>query len=114
MDDYYDETAYNNTRENIRSSALVKRRDSDSDTVEEVKREFSPGGGYYRETIIRKSGSRPVYKDDHYHDDDRSRVSSRKDDSYYAAGRRSGERSSKRGESGQHSSMVNAELTASR
>ena len=98
--DYYDDTAYANTRENVRntretarSTALVKRRSESPEYDEEIRRDFSPGGGYYRETTIRKSGVRPAgrarsYDDDRrFYEDDRSFASSRKD-AYYGARRR--------------------------
>lgn len=85
-DDYYDDEVYTNTRDNQRSTttALVRRRDDSPESVEEVRRDFSPGGGgYYRETITRKSGIRPAgrarsYENDRY-DDDRSYASTRRD-----------------------------------
>lgn len=90
-DDYYDESAYDNTRRNVQSTAVIKRRDS-SDIEEEYRRDYSPNGGYYRETTVRKSGTRPVgrarsYDKDRFYDDDHSFASSRRD-SYYTAGTR--------------------------
>ncbi|KAK5104241.1 hypothetical protein LTS08_002128 [Lithohypha guttulata] len=90
-DGYYDEPTVYNTRDNQRSTAMVRRRSDDS-YDEEIKREFSPNGGYYRETTIRKSGIRPAgrarsYEQDRY-DDDRSFASSKRDPYYAAAGRR--------------------------
>lgn len=86
-DGYYDESTVYKTRDNQRSTAMVRRRSDDS-YDEEIKREFSPNGGYYRETTIRKSGVRPAgrarsYEQDRY-DDDRSFASSKRDP-YYAA-----------------------------
>lgn len=102
-DDYYDDTVYTNTRDNQRSTAIVKRRSDSPDYDEEVRRDFSPGGGgYYRETITRKSGIRPAgararsYDDDRYYDDDRSYASSRKDSHYAGAGRRRKDRDDRR------------------
>lgn len=90
-DDYYDETVYVNTRDNQRSTALVKRRDDSPEYDEEIRRDFSPGGGYYRETTIRKSGVKPSGRarsydyEDRSFDDSQSRFTDRRD-SYYAAG----------------------------
>lgn len=93
-DDYYDDTVYTNTRDNQRSTALVKRRDSD-DYDEQVRRDYSPSGAVYRETTIRKSGTRPSTRarsydeDDRYYDDGRSSRYSDRRDSYYKSDRKS-------------------------
>ncbi|KAK5956142.1 hypothetical protein OHC33_002715 [Knufia fluminis] len=92
-DDYYDDTVYTNTRDNQRSTAVVKRRSDSPEYDEEIRRDFSPGGGgYYRETTVRKSGTRPVgrarsaYDEERRFEDDRSFASSRRG-SYYGARR---------------------------
>lgn len=105
-DDYYDDTSHN-TRENQKSTAMVRRRSMSPEYDEEVRRDFSPGGGYYRETTIRKSGTRPAgrarsFDDERYYDDDRSFASTRRDS--YAAGarRRSGYDGRRNGGRGRH------------
>ena len=97
--DSYDDTSYD-TRGDNRS--LVRRRDDSASSVEEVTRDFPPGergGGYYRETTVRKQGHRPVgrsFGDSYYENDrrdDRSGYSKRRsgrDDDTYVSRRRSG------------------------
>lgn len=88
-DDYYDSRTDINTRDNARSTALVRRRSDDS-YDEEIRRDYSPGGGYYRETTIRKSGVRPAGTGGRARsafDDESSYVSRRRDDrDYYGGG----------------------------
>lgn len=74
-DSYDDDSVYDRPR-TTKSSAVVRRRDSYDSADDEVTRDFPPPdgrGGYYRETIVRKSGSRPArarsYEDDRYYDD---------------------------------------------
>ncbi|KIW52286.1 hypothetical protein, variant [Exophiala xenobiotica] len=70
--------------ENVRDTRIIKRRDDSVSSVEEVNRDFEPGGGYYRETTVRKSGHRPIRTksdDDRWFDD-------RYDDSTYVSRRR--------------------------
>ncbi|KAK5231955.1 hypothetical protein LTR47_007088 [Exophiala xenobiotica] len=91
-DDYDGGTVYD---ENVRDTRIVRRRDDSVSSVEEVNRDFEPGGGYYRETTVRKSGHRPVRTksdDDRWFDDrydDSTLVSRRRRDDDYtvAAGR---------------------------
>jgi len=101
--DDYDDGAYAD-RDN-RQTTLVRRQDSNS-SVEEVTREFPPGdrgGGYYRETTVRKKGVRPARArsiDDGYYDDrydDRSYVSGRRGGDYVAAAARPRSRVADRG-----------------
>lgn len=102
-DDYYDSRTDINTRDNARSTALVRRRSDDS-YDEEIRRDYSPGGGYYRETTIRKSGVRPAGTGGRArsaYDDESSYVSRRQDrDNYYGGyaggGRRDNDERSRR------------------
>ncbi|KIW37804.1 uncharacterized protein PV06_09793 [Exophiala oligosperma] len=94
-DDYDGGTSYD---ENVRDTRIVRRRDDSVSSVEEVSRgDFEPGGAYYRETTVRKSGHRPVrtksdddrWYDDRYYDDSTYVSRRKRDDEYTVSGGRS-------------------------
>jgi hypothetical protein len=84
-DSYADDSGYGRDAPRGDAGSLVRRRDSTSSVDEEITREFPPGDGgrgYYKETTIRKSGTRPVrarsYGADSRYDDKSSYASSRR------------------------------------
>lgn len=88
-DGYADDSGHTRDAPRGDSGTLVRRRDSNSSVDEEITREFPPGDGgrgYYRETTIRKSGTRPVrarsYGADNRYDDKSSYASSRRHNDY--------------------------------
>ena len=96
--DDYDDSGYD-ARDSKSTTVVRRSRDDSVSSVEEVTRDFPPGehgGGYFRETTVRKQGHRPVgtrtKSDDYYDDryDDRSSYGRRRrDDDTYVSRRRS-------------------------
>lgn len=65
---YEEEEVYEsrNSRGGVRQNALVRRPHDDSDSVEEVEREFPPGGGYRSKQRHGRRTRSADYDDDYY------------------------------------------------